>query len=577
MPILSTIVWLPILSLGLLLWVPARYAGVFRWIALGTTLCQGLGIGWVARGLQPVGLDTYATTQGLQFVERWAWMRLPLGSSGVLSLDYFLGVDGFNIGLLLLCGCILTVGVIASWPILTYAKAYFGLYLLLDTLLLGSLVALDFLLFYIFFEATLIPLYFLIGFWGGARRTYAAQTFLLYTALGTVLILFILIALGLSVYDPAATALQAGLIDQQSMMTSEDINQVQVMLQTGQIASQDVVHSLSLPLMTNPAHCIPHSILGSKYGQHLWGQPMRWVAFGVLTLGWLIKLAIVPWHTWLPIAHVQAPTPISILLASILLKIGGYGLLRTAYSIFPEGALHYSLWMGVLGLISMLYAGLNALGIQDLKGKVAYASIAHMGLFLIGLASLSHEGICGALYQMVSHGLTAALLFLVVGVLEARTQDRDLANYSGLAKPMPRYTVVAMIVFLAAMGVPGFSGFIAELLILLGVFKSAYAPAGLPIWIGLGAVLGLFLNTTYWIWTIRCMFWGDFSLRFHTWRPLLRDLSVREYVVLIPLGVLLGVLGVFPQGLLGLFEGTVRGWIEMVWEVGQEGLEVVAG
>ena len=570
MPILSTIVWLPICSLGLLLFIPARYSSAFRWIALGTTLCQGLGAGWVAMGFQQASVSTCAATHGLRLIERWAWMRLPLGNSGVLSLDYFLGVDGFNMGLLLLGSCILTVGVIASWPIHTYTKAYFGLYLLLDTLLLGSLVALDFLLFYIFFEATLIPLYFLIGFWGGARRIYAAHTFLLYTAMGTVLILFILIALGLSVYDPTATAFQAGLIDSQGIMSSEDIDRVQVMLQAGQVAPQDVVHSLSLPLMTHPAPYVPHAVLG-ECSQYLWGQPIRCIAFGVLTLGWLIKLAIVPWHTWLPIAHVEAPTPISILLASIVLKIGGYGLLRTAYSIFPEGALHYRLWIGIWGLISMLYAGLNALGIQDLKGKVAYASIAHMGLFLIGLASLSHEGICGALYHMVSHGLITALLFLVVGVLEARTQDRDLANYSGLAKPMPRYTLIAMLGFLAAMGLPGFSGFIAELLILLGVFRSAYNPEGLPIGVGLGAALGLFLNTTYWIWTIRCMFWGDFSLRFHTWRPLLRDLGVREYIVLIPLVVLVGVLGVFPQMLLGLFEETVRGWIEVVLSSWQRG------
>ena len=559
----------------MLLLIPRHRQKAFRLIALCTTLLQVIGVVLVLRQFS-VGLSVGTTTPGsLQLVEQCAWMHLNLGSLGTLSIHYFLGVDGLNISLLLLAAVTLVIGVVASCHVQSYTKAYFALYLLLDTLIIGSFVALDFLLFYSFFEAALIPLYFFIGLWGGPQRTYAATKFFLYTLLGTIPILMVLIGLGLSVYDPVATGIQAGILTQSHTISPEKVAAIQSMVQTKQIAAKDIVHTLNLTLMSSPDNFVPDSILSPTKVKLLGGQAVRLLAFLSLLMGFLIKLATFPFHSWLPAAHVEAPTPISILLAAILLKVGGYGLLRTAYSIFPEGALYYSFWIGILGLISISYAALNALAMQDLKRMIAYASIAHMGFFLLGLASLTHEGINGALYQMVSHGFISAMLFLVAGVIEERTHDRSLENYSGLATPMPHYTTMAMLAFLAALGMPGFSGFIAELLILLGAFQSSSSYGPLPTWLGIGGAVGILLNATYWVWTIQRMFWGRFSLRFPAWKPSLQDLYAREYGLLIPLIILILALGLFPRLLLDLIKDTVSHLVTTIYQVGRENLKLI--
>jgi NADH-quinone oxidoreductase subunit M len=559
-PLLSLIIWLPIGSLFFLLLLPSSRQKIFRYITLGTTLLQGLGVGLVfMHGLA----DTPA--------ERFSWMRLDLGNLGVLSIDYLVGIDGLNSGLILLSSLILTMGVIASWHIQKYIKAYFALYLLMDTLIMGSFLALDFMLLYIFLEMALLPIYCFISIWGGPRRTQAATKFLLYTFLGTILILMVLIGLGLSVYDPVATGLYAGLFTPGEQPSTAQINAIQSLVQAHTIPPQHIVHSLNLMLMTDAQNFIPGSIFGLSSGQFIWGQAARLMAFLGLTIGFLIKLAAVPFHSWLPDAHVEAPTPISMILAAILLKIGGYGLLRTAYTIFPEGAIYYSFGIGALGGCAIIYAALTALAMQDLKKMIAYASIAHMGFVLLGLASLTHEGVYGALYQMVSHGLIVALLFGIVGVLQDRAQDRSIENYSGLATQMPYYSTIAVVSFFAAMGLPGFSSFIAELLVLIGVFQASY----LPRWMGMAGVVGILLNAVYLVWTIQRVFFGSFSLRYPSRKSALTDLHTREYILFVPLLAIILLLGIYPQLLLDLLTDSASQLVTRVHTLGRENLDAI--
>ncbi|MEM9416738.1 MAG: NADH-quinone oxidoreductase subunit M [Bacteroidota bacterium] len=560
MPLLSFIIWLPIGSLALLLLLPAHRQSAFRYIALGTTLLQGLGVGLVvAHGLPNTP------------VEQCAWLQLEMGSLGRLSVDYLVGIDGLNIGLVLLAVVVLTIGVIASWNIQQYTKAYFALYLLMDTLIMGSFLAWDFLLFYVFFEASLLPIYFFIGIWGGPRRQQAATQFFLYTLVGTVMILVVLIALSRAVYDPVATGVQVGLLTPGELPSLTQIEAIQNLVQGCEIATSDIVRSLDLRLMTDTRNFLPGSGLGLMDGALVGGQAARLVAFLALVIGFLIKLAAVPFHTWLPEAHVEAPTPISMVLAALLLKIGSYGLLRTAYSIFPEGAIYYGFSMGVLGVGAIVYAALNALAMQDLKRMVAYASIAHMGFVLLGLASLTLEGLLGALYQMVSHGLIAALLFGLVGVLQDRTQDRLIENYRGLATPMPYYTTIAIVSFFAALGMPGFSSFVAELLVLWGAFQTV----SLPKWMGIVGAVGILLNAVYFVWTIQRLFLGSFSLRYPDYQPTMQDLKTREYILFIPLLLLVLLLGICPQVLLGLITESAHQLVTRIHTIGRANLEAI--
>jgi NADH-quinone oxidoreductase subunit M len=559
-PLLSLIIWLPIGSLFFVLLLPATQQHAFKYITLCTTLLQGLGIGLVL-------------THGLANtpVEQLTWMRLDLGSLGILSIDYLVGIDGLNIGLVMLSALVLTVGVIASWHIQKYSKAYFALYLLLDTLIMGSFLALDFLLFYIFFEVALLPIYFFISIWGGSQRTRAATKFLLYTLLGTVMILMVLIGLGLSVYDPWATGLHVGLLTPEEPPTMAQIETVQALVQAHAIPAHDIVHSLNLMLMTDVQNFIPGSIFGLLDGQFVGGQAARLLAFLGLVIGFFIKLAVVPFHSWLPDAHVEAPTPISVILAAIMLKVGGYGLMRTAYSIFPEGTIYYASGIGALGVCTIIYASMNALAMQDLKRMIAYASVAHMGFVLLGLASATQAGVHGALFQMISHGLIVALLFGIVGVLQSRTQDRRIESYGGLIAKMPHYSTIAMVSFFAALGLPGFSSFIAELLILIGAFQAS----SLPKWMSIAGVIGILLNATYLVWAMQRVFLGSFYLRHPGWLAVLKDLHTREYILLIPLLLLIFILGVYPHLLLDLITDSTNLLVARIHSIGRENLGTI--
>ncbi len=549
--LLSYIVFIPLVAALLVLLTPRVYQNLYRVLTvLGLGLTLVLIIFAVFK-FDGAAQEAINSENNLQLVEKSEWFSMSLGSLGKFSVDYFVGVDGLNVGMLLLAGIVLLIGAIASWNIKEKQKAYFGLYLLLSSSILGCFVALDFFLFYLFFEFMLLPMYFLIGIWGGPRKEYAAIKFFLYTLVGSILILIVMIGLYNSVYDPVKTALEAG-------YESNQIEQVQQMVQAGTIESDQIVKSFNMIHMADADNFIPGSFLERSGLAKIFGQPARWIAFLALLIGFAIKLPAVPFHTWLPDAHVEAPTPISVVLAGILLKVGGYGLIRTAFVMFPDSAYHYSWLIGFFGMFAIIYGALNALAQKDLKKLIAYSSVSHMGFVLMGLAAMTVEGISGAIYQMYSHGLISAMLFLIAGVIYDRTHDRMIENYGGLASQMPKYTVFVAIAFFASLGLPGFSGFIAELMVFIGSFKSSAIPAWMPV----VATLGLVLGAGYYLWTLQRMFFGKFWVKDKNWIGSLVDLNSREYLMLIPLVVLILAFGIYPSLLLDLINNSVESFAD---------------
>ncbi|MEQ9231101.1 MAG: NADH-quinone oxidoreductase subunit M, partial [Cyclobacteriaceae bacterium] len=361
-----------IVALGMLL-IPSKKAELFKWMAAGTIGVQLIFaiVLWIQfdGSLKP---DSWENA--FQFVQRIPWIRMNLEGVGVLNVDYFVGVDGISAPLVVLTSLILLIGIISSWKITQKVKGYFILYLILGASVVGCFVALDFFLFYLFFEFMLLPMFFLIGIWGGARRQYASIKFFLYTLAGSLFILVVMIGLFLSVEENGSG-------------------------------------TFSIIQMMNPSAYSDSSILGWG-GTMIYGMAARVWAFWFLVIGFLIKLPAVPFHTWLPDAHVEAPTPISVILAGLLLKIGGYGLFRIAFGIFPEVAIDNAMPIAIIGIVSILYGGFNAMAQNDLKRLVAYSSVSHMGFVLVGLAALTTQGASGAVFQMVSHGLLSPALFL---------------------------------------------------------------------------------------------------------------------------------------------------------------------
>ncbi|GAB2531587.1 complex I subunit 4 family protein [Rufibacter soli] len=553
--LLSSLIFVPLVAALVLLCLPARRYRLLKSVALGAMVVELLLSLVLFASFD--GAGSTQILQTFQFQEKLPWIAMSLGGLGKLKIYYYLGVDGLNVALVLLTGIIGVIGLVSSWGIQKRVKGYLCLYLLLLGCIVGCFVALDLFLFYLFFEFMLLPMYFLIGMWGGKRREYAAIKFFLYTLLGSVLILVAFIGLYASVMDPAATAAQVG------MTGPAGLQQVQALLAQGQLSSGQVVHAFNLPDMLQPANFIPGTVLHLTSGITFLGYPARAVAFLLLFVGFLIKLPGVPLHTWLPDAHVEAPTPISVLLASILLKVGGYGLFRIAFPVFPEQAVAFSWFIGLLGIISIIYAALCALAMADLKKLIAYSSVSHMGFVLLGLAALTPEGWNGALYQLFSHGLISAMLFLIAGVIYDRMHDRNIEHFRGLAMVAPVFTVFVVMAFFASLGLPGFSGFIAELLVLLGAFGSQAGGGNLPKWMAMAATGGLVLAAAYYLWTLQRMFFGRFWVTpgLPTSFP---DLTAREIIMLLPLAMLVLVFGLFPALLLDNSGATVAEYLKHI-------------
>ena len=541
-------------------WPKTRQDGI-KYFTLFTSLAQVvLGVCliiWYQHG-EPTGYNI----TGFQFVEQARWIQLDLGSIGTLSATYLIGVDGLNVALVLLTIGIMFIAVIASWHIRDKVKGYFSLLLILNGAIIGCFVSLDLLLFYLFFEFMLLPMYFLIGLWGGPRRAYASIKFFLYTLLGSIFILIVMVALYMSVIDPAATAVEAGLAANESAVTSAKINEVHQSLKAGTLKNHQLVHTFNMLHMADWQNYIPGAILDADTIQWVAGYPARLVAFMLIFIGFAIKLPVVPLHTWLPDAHVEAPSPISVVLAALLLKVGGYGLIRAGYLIFPDGAVHYAWFIGLVGVISIVYAAMNALASKDLKRLIAYSSVSHMGFVLLGLASLTAEGIGGAIYQLISHGIISAGLFLIAGVIYDRAHDRLIHNYSGLASKMPRYTVIVVMFFFASLGLPGFSGFIAEIFVLLGAFYASVVSELIPQWMPVLALIGIVITAAYYLWTIQRMFFGPYHVKIKDAK--LPDVTGREMLMFIPLAIAALLLGIFPDLLLSMINTTVNTIVDFV-------------
>jgi NADH-quinone oxidoreductase subunit M len=413
------------------------------------------------------------------------------------NIEYFLGVDGIGLSLALLTALTSVLACLASWPIEKWTKGYYSLFLLLLASMMGVFLALDLFLFYVFFEVMLLPMYFLIALWGGERREYAALKFLLYTLLGSV---FILLAI--------------------------------------------LVLYFWAPEGAEPLYSFDMIRLAAEAGRFpLWVQ--RWV-FGLFLVGFLVKLPSFPFHTWLPDAHVEAPTPISMILAGVLLKVGGYGMIRMAWPLAPAGASDLGWYVAVLGAFSIIYGALAALAQTDFKRLVAYSSVSHMGYVTLGLAAMNlvdprayAYGVNGAVYIMLAHGITSAAMFFLVGVIYDRAHTRDMNALGGLMNAMPVYGGVSFLIFFGAMGLPGLCGFVGEVFVVLAAFRYDVTLAVL-------AAVAVVLTAGYVLWTLQRVYLGRSDGR-HAYP----DLTGREKLIVAPLVVLTVVLGILPQLVLG--------------------------
>lgn len=529
MKLLTLLVFIPLFAAALVLVLPSSRRSVYKYVALAACIVQLLISGYTY--LQFDGqLAGVADGSTYQFVEKLPWIRLDLGRLGSLEADYFLGIDGFSMPFLFLTALVMLIAVLSSWRLEKQLKGFFALLLLLNTSVMGVFVALDFLLFYVFYELMLLPLYFLIGIWGGARREYAAIKFFLYTLFGSVFMLLVMVGLYFSVTDPLTGA-----------------------------------HTFNMLHMMDPKNFHPDSLFALGSSSTLFGHPARLVGFIILFVAFAIKLPVVPLHTWLPDAHVEAPTPVSIILAGILLKVGGYGFFRVCFSIFPDMAVQCAWSLGLIGVISILYGGLNALAQDDLKKMVAYSSVSHMGFVLLGAASITPEGISGAMFQMISHGLLSTLLFFLVGMLYDRVHDRMIYNFRGLATIMPGFTVMVAITFFASLGLPGFSAFMAEAFSIIGAFNSSSLNGLLPHWMALLGAIGILLGAAYLLWTLQRMFFGNTRLKGGlAWQEALIPPGKRELLAFWPALLLSFALGVWPALVFDKLNASVLALVELV-------------
>jgi NADH-quinone oxidoreductase subunit M len=470
-PLLSLVTFLPLVGVLFLLTLKASPAAESnaRFIALFTSLATFL--------LSLALVAHFDSAQSdFQFVETLSWMPS-------LNIQYRMGVDGISLWFVLLSTFLVPICILASWSsIKTRVREYMIAFLVLEIFMVGMFCALDLFLFYVFFEAVLIPMFMIIGIWGGHRRIYASFKLFLYTLLGSVLMLVAILAL----YHTTGTS--------------------------------DIATLLKTPIDKNL-------------------QNWLWLAFFA---SFAVKVPMWPVHTWLPDAHVEAPTAGSVILAGVLLKMGGYGFIRFSIPIFPDASAYFMPAVFALSVIAIIYTSLVALVQTDMKKLIAYSSIAHMGFVTMGLFTLTQQGIEGAIFQMLSHGVVSGALFLCVGVLYDRLHKRDIAAYGGIVTNMPVFAVLMMVFTLASIGVPGTSGFVGEFLSLLGAFS-------VNTWVTVMAATGLVLGAAYMLSLYKRVVFGEVT---NPEAGRMKDLSVREIVIFAPLVLLVVVMGIYPRFVL---------------------------
>lgn len=488
--ILSAIVFLPMLfALIVLAWPQAKF---LRHVALVLSL--------VEFGLSVILLSQFnSQTTELQFVEKYLWIER-------FGINYFLGIDGISIWLVMLTTFLTPIIILGSWDSIDKrVKGFHAALFVLQTAMLGTFLAVDAVFFYLFWELSLVPMYFMIGIWGGTRRIYATIKFFIYTMLGSVLMLVAIIYM-MFLTQEAFGQMSASLLD---------------------------FYRLDIPFVG---------------GQFFSLQTLLFFAFA---LAFAIKVPVFPFHTWLPDAHVEAPTPGSVILAGVMLKMGTYGFLRWTIPLFPEAAEHWAWLFLLVGTVGIVYGALVAMVQPDIKKLVAYSSVSHMGYILIGLFTFNEFGTHGGLYQMLNHGISTGALFLLVGMIYERTHSREISRYGGLASVLPLFSIFFFIVTLSSIAVPLTNGFVGEFLILLGVFKSTPAFAYV-------AVSGVILGAVYMLWMFKRVFFGQKGELVSDEKHPLKDLSWREISVMSPLIVMIFWMGIFPNHFLSVSETSIR-------------------
>jgi NADH-quinone oxidoreductase subunit M len=521
-PILSVITFLPIVGMIVVLFLAKDKVRPIRTVAICVTALQLLlaVVIMLVFDTAKTGINEQST---MQFVERFSWITIPATAwFGEIRIEYFMGIDGLSMPMVLLTALISFVAVFASFSIEKSVKGYFAMFLLLDAGMMGVFTALDLFLFYIFWELMLLPMYFLIGIWGGPRREYAAIKFFIYTLAGSVLLLLVMIGLYFSTTDPATGA-----------------------------------HTFNVLAMMNPQNIGGSSIFAlTNAGARMWAYIALFVAFA-------IKVPMFPFHTWLPDAHVEAPTAISVILAGVLLKMGTYGMLRLSFPIFPEWTLYFQKALMIFGFINIVYGALVAMAQTDFKKLIAYSSISHMGYVILGMAALNVQGMTGAVFQMFNHGTITAMLFTLVGVVYDRAHTRGLDDFGGLYNKMPVYSFFTIIAFFAAIGLPTLSGFVSEAFVFLGAFQ-------VDIFWTLLSSLGIVLGAGYMLWTFQRVFMGTLPEK---WSAVMTDVTPREIISLAPLAAVIVLFGVYPMPALDWMTTSMGHLVNVV----HDGARMISG